>query len=54
MSEELEVVFKVANEYIKRVRGEVEELQRQVDRKKEKMEILEMALIVIEENCSDG
>jgi hypothetical protein len=49
--EGIEAVFEVANNYIIKKKLEICELEKQADAKKNKVKKIQMALIIIEENC---
>lgn len=51
MEQPLQDVFKLANDYIRKQKLEIEELEKEKTKKLEKVKSLQKALIIIEEHC---
>ncbi len=54
MEKELIDIFDVGNEYIKKTKLEVQEMQKQIDRKMDKVKSLQKAIIIIKEHIKYG
>lgn len=48
---EIEEVFKVTNDFIKKKKEEIASMQQQIKQKEEKMKTLQKAIIIIEATC---
>lgn len=54
MKKELDDVFKVANDYIRKERSEIDEMQKLIDKKVEKMKSLQKTLIIMKEHLRNA
>ena len=54
MEKKLIDIFDVVNEYIKKTKLEVQEMQKQSDRKMDKVKSLQKAIIILQEHIKYG
>ena len=52
MEKELKSIFDVGYDYIRKIKLELEELQKEIDKKKEKVKLMEQAIVIMNEDST--